>query len=176
MTICKNKNIIQQRITYCFLALQAHHGWAYANNVNLLSANVNCPAVGNTGSAIFSGRSGALTKTISAEPRTQILIADVPINLPRNSVNLTGENEIPAKTIANHEQSLNVPDIKLKREDLSGFEFQFLKTSYSDADKITVEYGSGEKYCQLRYVLLDNGEKSEEVVSSFFRFLFQLLP
>lgn len=129
----------------------------------MLSANVNCPALGNSGTAIFSGRSGALVKAISAEQRTQILIADVPINLPRNPVDSTGENGLPAKSIAKSERSVNVPDIKFKGEDLSGFVFQFLKSSISSTDEITVEYGLGAKYCQLRYVLLDLGKKSDDV-------------
>lgn len=129
----------------------------------MLSANVNCPALGNSGTAIFSGRSGALAKTISAEQRTQILIADVPIDLPRKPVDSTGENELSAKSLATSERSLNVPDIKFKTEDLSGFEFQFLKSSNSSTDEIMVEYGLGAKYCQLRYVLLDLGKKSDDV-------------
>lgn len=130
--------------------------------------------MGCSGSGIFSGQSGALTKTISIKQRTQILIADVSINLPKNPVNLSGENEfLPGIPIAKHEQFLNVPDIKFKQEDLSGFEFQFLKSSNSSADEITVEFGSDEKYCQLRYVLLDLGEKSDEVASLSYRFSYQ---
>ncbi|XP_055305808.1 vanin-like protein 1 [Sitodiplosis mosellana] len=61
-------------------AVQYQQSWAYANNVNLLAANVNAPSIKCSGSGIYGGRSGALQVIVSESPATQILIAKIPID------------------------------------------------------------------------------------------------
>lgn len=68
---------------YCFQisAAQYQHSFAYANNINLLAANVNMPQIKCSGSGIYSGRSGALQMVVSEKAATKILIAMVPVDL-----------------------------------------------------------------------------------------------
>ncbi|XP_031634766.1 vanin-like protein 1 isoform X2 [Contarinia nasturtii] len=63
-------------------AVQYQQSWAYANNVNLLAANINLPDIKCSGSGIFSGRSGALQVVVNETPTTKILVAKVPVHLP----------------------------------------------------------------------------------------------
>lgn len=72
---------------HIILAVQYQQSWAYAHNVNLLAANANWQIVNTTGSGIYAGRLGAQKVYFSEIPRSQVLVARLPINLP-------SENEI----------------------------------------------------------------------------------
>lgn len=57
---------------------QIHQAWAFANNINLLSAGANKPKDGNSGSGIFIGKHEISQMFISPYPTQQLLTATIP--------------------------------------------------------------------------------------------------
>ncbi|EDW37914.1 GL21362 [Drosophila persimilis] len=61
-------------------ATQLQQGWAWANNVTLLAAGASMPLAGISGSGIYAGHQGALTRIMvsnQTEGRRQLLLAQV---------------------------------------------------------------------------------------------------
>lgn len=56
-------------------AVQA--GWAYTNDVNLIAAGYNSPAMCGGGSGIYAGRDGPLVTFMPDRPTTQIILSRV---------------------------------------------------------------------------------------------------
>lgn len=56
-------------------AVQA--GWAYTNDVNLIAAGYNAPAMCGGGSGIYAGRDGPLVMFMPDRPGTQIILSRV---------------------------------------------------------------------------------------------------
>ncbi|XP_022215051.2 LOW QUALITY PROTEIN: vanin-like protein 3 [Drosophila obscura] len=62
-------------------ASQLQQGWAWANNVTLLAAGASMPQAGISGSGIYAGQRGALTRIMVSdrtEGQRQLLLAQVP--------------------------------------------------------------------------------------------------
>lgn len=76
-------------------SLQLYQGWAYANDVNLLSAGGSLPSNRNTGSGIFAGKYGALTSIISETPTRKMIVAKVPKKTKNNSFKPQVKTEFP---------------------------------------------------------------------------------
>jgi pantetheine hydrolase len=70
-----------------FAAVQAQSGWALGLGVNFLGSGYNHPAVGNSGSGIYSAETGPVEALMAQEAGTTLLIATVPLN-PKKSGNL----------------------------------------------------------------------------------------
>uniref|UniRef100_A0A182NCA6 CN hydrolase domain-containing protein n=1 Tax=Anopheles dirus TaxID=7168 RepID=A0A182NCA6_9DIPT len=69
-------------------AAQIQQGWAFANNANLLAAGASFPAIGSTGTGIYSGRRGAITTVMTHEPQTKLYVAQVPkMSFPNAVIN-----------------------------------------------------------------------------------------
>lgn len=62
---------------YCILADSVQAGWAYSNDVNLIAAGYNMPAMGGGGSGIYAGRDGPLVMVMPERPGTQIIVSRV---------------------------------------------------------------------------------------------------
>lgn len=60
---------------------QTQQGFAMSNNVVLIAAGMNYPGNSNTGSGIYVGHHGAVQRLISSKDQTNLLIAEVPINV-----------------------------------------------------------------------------------------------
>lgn len=59
-------------------AVQLQHSWAYSNNINLLAAGANNPAVASTGTGIFAGRKGSLISVMERSNSSKLYTATVP--------------------------------------------------------------------------------------------------
>ncbi|XP_017120280.1 vanin-like protein 3 [Drosophila elegans] len=80
-------------------ASQFQQGWAWANRVNLLASGASVPRSGISGSGIYAGQQGALTRlmiTDEMEGQRKLLLAKVPLN-PEDQI-LTDEILEPEKT------------------------------------------------------------------------------
>jgi hypothetical protein len=63
--------------------VQAQSAWAVGMQVNFLGAGYNHPAVGNTGSGIYSATDGTIKALMAQEIGTTLLVASVPLNNKR---------------------------------------------------------------------------------------------
>ena len=75
-------------------ATQTQQGWAYKNNVILLSSGANFPNQGSTGSGIFIGKHGALELIMSPKESSKMMVHKVPKDIESykiNNVNTTTE-------------------------------------------------------------------------------------
>lgn len=88
--------------------MQQH--WAYSHQVNLLASGANNPAVGSTGTGIYSSRRGALNAFISGVAESKLLKSKIPKN-PEESLELS----TPQTT------SQSAHQIKLKRDKLDTY-------------------------------------------------------
>ena len=59
-------------------SLEIQQGFAYRNNIVLLSSGTNNPGQGNTGSGIFVGKHGAIDMIITPKEMTKLIVAQVP--------------------------------------------------------------------------------------------------
>lgn len=168
-------------------AVQFQQSWAYANNVNLLAANINWPSMQCSGSGIYAGRLGALNVFVSESPVTKILIAKVPTALPVVAV----ERDLPKfEFVQNAVYSENFPkydtfesslnefsnlsdslghlevedlsyEILLSQDDLTKFTVQFLDFSKGLSQKGTA-CNEG-ICCSYDISVSDHGEQVEKV-------------
>ncbi|XP_031622311.1 vanin-like protein 1 [Contarinia nasturtii] len=139
-----------------FTAAQFQQSWAYANDVNLLAANVNSPEWSVTGSGIYSGRSGALKVFVSEAPTTKVLIAKVPVNMPADYRTLS---------IVNQQNSESHSQLDLKEEDLSEFTMEFLNLTENHSPSGAV--CTKDICCNYTVEASDNGEQSEKSSYSY---------
>ncbi|BFG00159.1 vanin-like protein 3 [Drosophila madeirensis] len=80
-------------------ASQLQQGWAWANNVTLLAAGASMPLAGISGSGIYDGQQGALTRIMvshRAEGQRQLLLAQVPTDGSQGTSTPTEEEESPS--------------------------------------------------------------------------------
>lgn len=145
-----------------------------------------------SGSGIYSGRSGALATTVSQVPRTQVIVAKVPINLPtRKPINklrpniVFVDNEIPIDEHSKHENigtevliQSNETDLKsvgkifdnnLKQDDMSKFTVKFLNVTLHSNQSGSVCHK--DVCCEYNVDIRDNGQQAEKV--RFYFFLLQ---
>lgn len=78
-------------------SVQVQHGWAYSNNINLLSSGANNPAAGSTGTGIYAGRRGSLVSVIEGSSSSQLYVATVPKMTPAGDAYPIIENYIRRK-------------------------------------------------------------------------------
>lgn len=121
-------------------AVQYQQSWAYANNVNLLAANVNWPSIKCSGSGIYAGRSGALKLFVSESPKTKILIAKIPCELPTVEHQLSKSQSVSYKIgMTSENQRLTHSTFNLDNEsndddDIAGTFVDYVKNG--DPEKI----------------------------------------
>lgn len=168
--------------------MQYQQSWAYANNVNLLAANINWPSKNCTGSGIYAGRLGALESFVSQSPMTKVLIAKVPTILP----DATATNSEPQfELIGNIVPSLESPkyetfesatdinrvelsdtnkdlilDTKLLQDDMTVFSVEFLNFAIKTNHK--GQLCNGGVCCHYDIEVSDNGSQDEQVWLIFF--------
>ncbi|XP_055305811.1 vanin-like protein 1 [Sitodiplosis mosellana] len=106
-------------------AVQYQQSWAYANNVNLLAANVNAPSIKCSGSGIYGGRSGALQVIVSESPATKILVAKIPID-PAEGNRLEAQSNSNPNTDSNESS-----EMILFQDDITEYTVTFLDFSRS---------------------------------------------
>lgn len=99
-------------------AVQVQQNWAYVNNVNLIAAGANNPLVGSSGSGIYAGRKGPLGLTMQGTNETNVLIAEVPKRISKNS-QLTLTNK------SNRYSKMQMKPLKLKRDQLDRYSITF---------------------------------------------------
>ncbi|XP_017023271.1 vanin-like protein 1 [Drosophila kikkawai] len=108
-------------------AVQVQEGWAYSNDVNLLAAGASNPLIGNSGSGIYHGRSGALTRVMRQDlgERT-IYVAQVPKYPRSRSVQKRAKREtaLQART---PRQVANSSSYLMKRDDVENYETELLQ-------------------------------------------------
>lgn len=156
------------------LAAQFQQSWAYANNVNLLAANVNWPKLGVSGSGIYAGRLGTLNVFVSEFPVTKILIARVPTTLPVVAVerglpkfefaqNAAANENLPTyETFESSSSNLDhLNEISLGQGDLTEFNVQFLDFSKELSQNGTV--CSKDICCSYDINVSDHGEQKDKV-------------
>lgn len=97
-------------------AVQIQQNWAYRNDVNFLGAGANDPLLGNGGSGIYSGKSGALISMITGENKTRLLVHEVP-KRPGHPV----RKPSPAYN------GSNFNNFKLKQDQLESYTFRNIK-------------------------------------------------
>ncbi|XP_059478887.1 vanin-like protein 1 [Neocloeon triangulifer] len=66
-------------------AVQGQSAWALGLGVNFLGSGYNHPAVGNSGSGIYSGEKGEIVSLMAQQSGTTLLVATVPLNTRRQS-------------------------------------------------------------------------------------------
>ncbi|XP_055305813.1 vanin-like protein 1 [Sitodiplosis mosellana] len=148
-------------------AAQYQQSWAYANNVNLLAANVNAPSMMYSGSGIYSGRSGALQVIVSESPATKILIAKIPIDplptehYPSRKYKATKGNCIENKLKINSNESSFQPkkypfEMKLYQDNLTEYTVTFL--DFSKNLKQSGKVCNKAICCDYNIEVSDNGE------------------
>lgn len=141
-------------------AVQFQHGWAYANDVNLLAANANQLQVAGTGSGIYAGKRGSVMEFIASGPTTKVIIADVPIHAPTN-------NQINEDMYHKYvtQEPLTVLDINtdynLLKENLSSYTIHFLNISGEQSG----ELHSNETNCNYTVSIADMGQQEDKVQS-----------
>lgn len=102
-------------------AVQVQHSWALTNNINLLAAGANNPAVGSTGTGIFAGRKGSLISVMEAMNATNLYTATVP------KIGLG--DHIPITEYSIKRQREEVAAMTLNHEMLENYSFQFCEIS-----------------------------------------------
>ncbi|XP_055307902.1 vanin-like protein 1, partial [Sitodiplosis mosellana] len=148
-------------------AAQYQQSWAYANNVNLLAANINEPSMMYSGSGIYSGRSGALQVIVSESPATKILIAKIPIDplptehYPSRKYKATKGNCIENKLKINSNESSFQPkkypfEMKLYQDNLTEYTVTFL--DFSKNLKQSGKVCNKAICCDYNIEVSDNGE------------------
>jgi len=131
-------------------ALQLQQNWAYTHNVNLLAAGANRPAMGTTGSGIYSGTAGALTSYMSEVNRTVVLTAEIP-KKPGFQVSQTSAPPTRDIPRADSDYGLNIWE-----QDLGQFKINVL-----DFVKNATQHGEvchNEQCCKYEVEVTDAGE------------------
>lgn len=75
-------------------AVQIFESWAYANNVNLITAGTNYDPAGATGTGVFNGRNGAVFSLMTGE-ETKKLFA---VRVPKIRGNFTPKPTVPSSS------------------------------------------------------------------------------
>lgn len=154
---------IFQWFFFFILAVQYQQSWAYANNVNLLAANINLPDERCSGSGIYSGRSGALQVVVSETPATTILVAKVPIHLPDEepSIKSMDVKDTPINGHKNIKLVEQPVAIALSKENLTQFSVNFLDFASNPSQVGSV---CNKAIC-CKYIIevSDNGEQDGKV-------------
>ncbi|KAH8292547.1 hypothetical protein KR054_012356, partial [Drosophila jambulina] len=108
-------------------AVQVQEGWAYSNDVNLLAAGASNPLIGNSGSGIYHGRSGALTSVMRQDSGERtIYVAEVPKYRQRRSVQKRARR-VTALQARMPRQVANSSSFLMKRDDLENYETEQLQ-------------------------------------------------
>ncbi|XP_055305810.1 vanin-like protein 1 isoform X2 [Sitodiplosis mosellana] len=131
-------------------AVQYQQSWAYANNVNLLAANVNAPSMMYSGSGIYGGRSGALQIIVSESPATKILVAKIPID-PAEGNRLEAQSNSNPNTDSNESS-----EMILFQDDLTEYSVTFL--DFSENLKQSGKVCNKAICCDYNIEVSDNGE------------------
>lgn len=100
--------------------VQVQQNWAYANNVNLLAAGANLPAVGSTGTGIYAGRKGSLASVMEGVSKTTLLTATVPKRDLGESIQIVQHSTKNSRA--------EMAPLKLKRDQLDKYSIQMRKT------------------------------------------------
>lgn len=165
-------------MSFYFLAAQYQQSWAYANNVNLLAANVNLPAMKCSGSGIYAGRLGALRVFVSESAATKILIAQVPIDPPSNAIDeiyspktneIINEKRIKMRSISNQQPDSNANNIYNTpfQDDLTEFTVEFLNLAENPSQDGVV--CNKAVCCNYSIEVSDSGEVKGKVRKSLFK-------
>ena len=72
-------------------AVQVQQNWAYTNDVNLLAAGANHPAIGSTGTGIYARKKGSLKSVMEGTNRTTLYTASVPKKGLGNNIDIVVE-------------------------------------------------------------------------------------
>ncbi|CRK88417.1 CLUMA_CG002189, isoform A [Clunio marinus] len=99
-------------------AVQVQQNWAYQNDVNMLAAGANNPAVGSTGTGIFAGRKGSLVSVMEGTTKTNLYTATVPKKVLGDSIVVEHNSTKRSKE--------EMATLKLKRDQLDAYEIEFL--------------------------------------------------
>lgn len=103
--------------------MQIQHGWAYANNVNLIAANVNCPKFGLSGSGIMAGTQGPIVTFFSDKPETAGRLAAITGQMQTDPGN---KPKILARSGEGDGGQTQLNDINIWQEDLTKYDIEFL--------------------------------------------------
>lgn len=91
--------------------------WAYAHNVNFLTANANWHDYQSTGTGIYAGRLGALKTFVDSQvPQSKILVAKVPIRLPSNDFNANDFTEMEMEPNSKFDENSKSNTLKLRND------------------------------------------------------------
>ncbi|XP_052872684.1 vanin-like protein 1 [Anopheles cruzii] len=122
-------------------ASQIQQGWALSNNVNLLAAGASWPAVGSTGTGIYSGKRGTITTVMNHEADTKLYIAQVPkIQFP----------ETPVSKLPQHSGTPSqMAKLRLKRDHIDGYKTSDLPMVSNAAYEKSVCYDSTSFCCSF---------------------------
>lgn len=100
-------------------AVQLQKYWAYSNNVNLLAAGSNNPAVASTGSGIYAGRKGSLVSIMESTNISKLYTATVPKRGAGDYVQVTEQTITYSK--------LEMASLDLWRDQLEPYSIRFCK-------------------------------------------------
>lgn len=129
-------------------ATQIQQGWAQSLGVNLLAAGISNPASGSTGTGIYSGAQGALSRHFSGSRATVALSSSVSKEPGQNVVN--AQLSIPAVS----------PPVFLLRDHIANYTIEALVAS---EDEIQTELCYEGFCCIFDYHLMDAGETQQTV-------------
>lgn len=121
-------------------AVQVQQNWAFSNDVNLLAAGANNPAVGSTGTGIYSGRRGSLTSVMEGSSSSKLYVATVPKKTPAgDAVNVDNKSTRYSKD--------QMKPLKLKRDQLDNYTFKFLIPLFAEGSETIAFINGNETLC-----------------------------
>lgn len=166
--------------------------WAYANNVNFLTANANWHDYQSTGTGIYAGRRGALKTFVDSQvPQSKVLVAKVPIRLPSDdSTEIEMDSDMQSNPMADESSKSNTFKLRhdiaaryrskvtpeydkyVLQQDMKPFGIEFLDFSERTSHKGTV-CNEG-LCCHYDIDIRDNGAQDDNLVMSFFTKCIQM--
>lgn len=152
--------------------------WAYAHNVNFLTANANWHEYQSTGTGIYAGRLGALATFVDSQvPQSKILVAKVPMHLPSDDFtdfelhshpefdDVSGSNAFKLRNdITARARSHAKPayDKYLLQQDMKSFAIEFL--DFSERANHSGTVCKNGLCCHYEIDIRDNGAQDDDLV------------